>query len=328
MVIRTRSILLILSLFICGCAVKLPETPRDELDALYVADSHASKLLAAHAPIFLVRDHQDDFNRIGSPAARSKGPNEHEVYIDTETPVFYTSLKHFKVKGLQFTNLIYRVHFSRTPLPHLTSGKNVGLLVYVTLNANNRPILITTLHTCGCYLAFLPTSDLPKPVWPEDWPQEDQIVSGKKLPSILAAPAPGERLLIDLESETHRVRNISYIDPRDYHEEKLIKTGLQPMADLEKLVLGDRRVSFFETKGFRKGYVKGSRKRLEMLLMSWWAMDLFVGEDKALGPPADTGVDLYTSLKFWNRKRSNIWFFPEFLDYWGWHFDRLNLSDR
>jgi hypothetical protein len=52
--------------------------------------------------------------------------------------------------------------------------------------------------------------------------------------------------------------------------------------------------------------------------MSWWAMDLYVGEDKDFGPGEDTGTTFYTSLKFWDRKKSDMWNFNDFLSYWGW----------
>lgn len=52
--------------------------------------------------------------------------------------------------------------------------------------------------------------------------------------------------------------------------------------------------------------------------MSWWTFDLYIGNDKRLGDPAETGTVFYTSLKPWARDKSNMWFFADFLDYWGW----------
>ena len=328
MPIHFRNILVLLTIFFAGCALKLPEAPREDLDALYVVQNDSNDILTRNAPIFLVRDHPKSFNRIGAPSAKVIPPDDHEIYIDTENPLYYTLIQEFEIKGKPYTNLIYRIHFPETPLPRLTSGKNVGLLVYITLDAKNNILLVTTLHTCGCYLSFIPSSNLMKSVLPDNWPQTNQTVYGKKLPARFDPPKNGQHLVIDLDSETHRVRNIMYGTSLDFLNTKKIEAGLLPMGSLDRLSLAEKSVSFFETEGFRKGYVKNSRKRLEMLLMSWWAMDLFVGEDKALGPPEKTGVDFYTSLKFWARRRSNIWFFPEFLDYWGWHFDRLSVPDH
>jgi hypothetical protein len=76
--------------------------------------------------------------------------------------------------------------------------------------------------------------------------------------------------------------------------------------------------SFFEESGPRHGYVKGSAKPMEKLLMSWWALDLRVGEDKKLGDSADEGPVFYTSLKPWDRTASDMRIFAQFLSYWGW----------
>ena len=76
--------------------------------------------------------------------------------------------------------------------------------------------------------------------------------------------------------------------------------------------------SFYETEGPRKGFVKGSRKPLEMLLMGWMALDFRVGRDKKLAPRDEMSTTLYTSLKFWRRSDTDVWPFADFLRYWGW----------
>jgi hypothetical protein len=58
---------------------------------------------------------------------------------------------------------------------------------------------------------------------------------------------------------------------------------------------------------------------LERFFVSWWAFDWHVGEDKAYGPAEETGTVFYTSLKFWRRDVSDMWFFDRFLKYWGWN---------
>lgn len=63
----------------------------------------------------------------------------------------------------------------------------------------------------------------------------------------------------------------------------------------------------------------GWGKILERLLMSWWALDLYVGEDKAYSIHDKSGAVFYTSLKFWARQASDMKNFPEFLKYWGWN---------
>lgn len=90
------------------------------------------------------------------------------------------------------------------------------------------------------------------------------------------------------------------------------------MLDLYYLPYQDKTVSFFETEGSRKGYVKDNTKLLERFLISWWAFDFQVGEDKAYSTHDKSDTVFNTSLKFWARKASDLKDFPKFLDYWGW----------
>lgn len=266
-------------------------------------------------------DYQHDYNRIGAPAARHEASGQTRVFIDTSRPAIYTLVQKFTCGGRHYTNLIYRVHFPEVPWPNLSAGRNVGLLVYVTLNDRYEPLLITTLHTCGCYLALIPSSHLSRTSWPSDWAADRQEVYGERLPGLLAWPEPtsAERLVVSLRGETHRVMEVGLREVANPDAATPGPTAeLIPMAALERLPLDAGEVSFFEGKGGRKGYVRESRKVLERLLISWWALDARVGEDKALGPPEETGATLYTSLKFWDRRASDIWNFPEFLNYWGW----------
>jgi hypothetical protein len=316
---------LLLDVSLQGCAANRrlpPSTSPAATAALYIpiAEEADQELLQRHAPCFLIEEFQDDFNRIGSPSARSEADGGHEIYIDTDQPAIYTLVQPFSSRGKNYTNLIYRVHFPEVPWPRLTSGRNVGLLVYVTLDAQEEPILITTLHTCGCYLAMVPTSNLPSICWPSGWPEESQEVYGETLPAHLAWPdkIAAKRLVITLRGATHRVKAIDFREAGESAEVAKRTARMRPMNALERLPHGEETVSLFEQAGWRKGYVKGSSKPLERLLISWWAIDPLVGVDKALGPPEETGSNLHTSLKFWARKASNIWNFPEFLSYWGW----------
>ena len=80
-----------------------------------------------------------------------------------------------------YTNFIYRIHFPEVPFDwynlHITTGKNPGLLIIYTIeDPTAKLVLITTVHTCGCYLAFFPTEDLAKEAYPPNWPEETQCL--------------------------------------------------------------------------------------------------------------------------------------------------------
>ena len=128
------------------------------------------------------------------------------------------------------------------------------------------------------------------------------------------------RPVIFLRHGTHRVMEVS-VNSLNYVQDnyKTIPTPLIPVEQLKSLKLPDQRVtSFYHHDGWQRGYVKNSVKPLELLLMSWWTWDIFVGRDKEFGDSDDTGTVFYTSLKPWARKASDMWHFEQFLTYWGW----------
>lgn len=293
-----------------------------ELPLQYVAVKHDNSLLAKYAPVFILEDSTKNYNRIGTPAVRDNGSGAPDVYVDPLRSTIYSMEQKFRDEGAIYTNLIYRVHFERTPFNHLTAGRNVGLIVIITLNQKNKPLLITTVHTCGCYLAIIPTSNLSDKSYPKDWHLGDHNIYGESLPGLIEIKQPDDaqhKFVFRIRSETHRVMHLGLLaeDTAIPHSE-FVTAQLRPMDELRKLPFGNSEISFFETKGSRKGYVRNSQKPFERLLMSWWSMDWRVGEDKDLGPSEETGTTFYTSLKFWAWEKSDLWNFANFLKYWGW----------
>ncbi len=305
-----------------GCAVSVPPSPAPPL---WIYKAQGSIQNTAWAPAFVVYDHNETYNRIGRPTVRIAADGEEKVYIDPENPAVYFMKRTFTTKKAAYTNLIYRIHFSEVPFSlipfNLTAGKNVGLIVVITLDAGNHPVLVTTVHTCGCYLAIVPTSYLPKNDFPKDWHGKMIKVYGEHLPSLLefkgiAAP----RILVYLRPEVHRVMNL------EVHSDKallaspyrIIPMPIEPMSLLNRLPTPDGTTSFFYTDGVLKGHVKGSIKPWETLFLSLISLDPFVGSDKAYADPAETGNPFYTSLKPWRRNDSDMWNFSHFLHYWGW----------
>jgi len=167
----------------CGLSSNAVDSPQKA----YVAIDDGS-IFARYAPVFALQSYSESYNRIGAPAARLGEDGNEEVYIDTSSPVFYVQKQEFQTPNGAYTNLIYRVHFERVPFPHLTTGRNGGLFVVITLNSDGRPVLIFTAHTCGCYPAFVPTSYLPEERCPGGWDARGQRAFGQSLPGRLAYP--------------------------------------------------------------------------------------------------------------------------------------------
>lgn len=280
---------------------------------------------ARWSPAFVIYRHADRHNRIGRPRAARTRDGSETISVGLERPTIYVMTRDFTTARGTYTNLIYRVHFPKIPFSlipfHLTTGKNVGLMVVVTLDHNRRPVLVTSVHTCGCYKAIVPTTDLPQGSLPESWTPRPLEVYGERLPARLnykgvASP----RLLVHVRPDVHRIMNLEVVPDEQLASMRYEVIPLQSdtMEALTRLPLGDGVTSFFHETGLLKGYVKGSVKPLETILLSLPSLDLFVGADKIYADPEVSGNPFYTSLKPWRRDDSNMWFFDRFLRYWGW----------
>lgn len=328
--LRSAALLSVLAL-LSACA-----TIRPQYDTPQYGDAHFTAYVvndtqgdfSRFAPIFISERTDQPFNRIGKPRARIDDNDEAVIEVDPVEAVVFVDRQNFTTANGSYTNLIYRIHFEKTPfslLPfHITAGKNNGLLAVVTLDASNRPVLLTTVHTCGCFLAFTPTTLMPESAYPDGWSTDPQRVYGMTLPGLLELSEPfddQQRFTIFLKEETHRVMDIEVqtLEQIKRHN-PVTPLSIAPVADLMTLPLGDdgSTTPFFETSGSRQGYVKGSYKPFERLLISWWSFDWRVGEDKAFGDKSETGTVFYTSLKPWNRQSSDMWPFAEFLEFWEW----------
>ena len=151
--------------FLSGCAtqsVKDQNTTTQDQTAFITANN--DDLLQAFAPVFLINNDTEDYNLIGTPSVRIQPDNAQQVFIDPQQATLYAEKRDFTTTHDTYTNLIYRIHFKETPggiFPYyLGKGKNVGHIIIVTLNSNDKPVLYTSVHSCGCYLAFVPTTHL------------------------------------------------------------------------------------------------------------------------------------------------------------------------
>lgn len=320
-----RLLCLCIVLFLGACTTLSPVTTQPRM--AYVASaSSVDPVFAQFAPVFVHENDGQLYNRIGHAVARKDDDGDIRIVIDSGAPRFYVQQTRFEGERGNYQNLIYRIHFERVPqslIPfHITAGKNGGLLFIVTLNVENEPVLYTTVHTCGCYLAFIPTSYLAKAAYPEKWPELDQKVFGEKLPAQLTFDAQDKQEpypVITLKDGTHRVKGVKLRSMGEIANlYRTIITPLESMSALKRIPVEEQTISFYNTTGFKKGYVRNTVKPWELLLMSWWALDLNVGVDKEYGDSEQTGSIFYTSLKPWNRRASDMWHFAQFLNFWGW----------
>ncbi len=320
-----RIIFLLAALTLSACT-HLPTIPEAGPQPAYIVEPDRG-LFSIHSPVIVLDYPELSYNKIGTPKAELDAEGNQRIYVDPSRPSVYALRHDFETGRGKYTNLYYRVHFERVPfnlLPfNVSAGKNTGLIVVVTLNQEGEPLLYTTVHSCGCYLAIIPTTFLPDEAFPPRWRRGEQRVYGEKLPGLVSfaqGVARGYRAVIKLRSGSHRVRAFG-IEPEEEIQEayRLVSSPILALDALETLPMGDgSTTSFFETEGPRKGYVKGSNKPWEKLFISWWALDWRVGQDKIFSPGGPTDTTFYTSLKFWNRSASDMEDFAAFLRFWGW----------
>lgn len=280
-------------------------------------------MLSAIPPAFYVQSGEKQYNKIGTPGVTEKDGIP-LVEVNSASPTIYFEKNTFITARNTYTNNIFRIHFSEVPFGwcnvNITAGKNPGLLIIYTFDPADKLVLITTVHTCGCYLAFFPTEHLAKELYPPNWPQKTQSVYGYTLPSIISSQllTAKQPYYFTLESGTHRISDISHVAKFAQSQILAPTMAVEPMEKLYQLPYKDGTISFFESSGRRAGYVKNNSKILERFLISWWAFDWHVGEDKAYGKNDSSSTPFYTSLKFWQRTNSDMKDFPQFLNYWGW----------
>jgi len=317
--------IVVLAFIASGCAHHW-SLPPEEIHTIYAANSEEASLISKYAPVFLTYDYKNDYNRIGKPSGRINKEGKEQIYVDSDRPAIYYLEKEFSTERGRYTNLVYRVHFSKVPFSiipfNLTSGNNVGIIVVITLDEENHPLLVTSANTCGCYMAIVPTTYLPPEALPEDWKEESLEVYGEELPWILDyGEMKDPRLLVHVRPSVHRVMDLEIVDGVSLSRSKgfrAIQAPLEPMDDLENIPLDGETTSFFYDYGLQEGHVKNSIKFWETLLLSLVSWDFFVGADKVYGDNQKYHNPFYTSLKPWNRTASDMSNFSRFLEFWGW----------
>lgn len=319
---RLSLLLLLIAIPLCFSACCTRQQLQDN-EALYVAKPAPPGITAAQLPVFYVKAASQSYNKIGTPEITEEN-GVLRARVSSVKPTLYYEQANFTTAKETYTNLIYRIHFSQVPFGlcnlNITTGNNPGLLIIYTLNHSDKLLLITTVHTCGCYLAFFPTAELDPEAYPPHWPMGKQSVYGYTLPGRLpsALYSAGQPYFFTLESGNHRISNVTATPAYNPGLLPAHLLDIQSMENLYHLPYQDNSISFFENEGRREGYVKDNSKILERLLISWWAFDWHVGEDKAYGIYDSSKTPFYTSLKFWQRKNSDMKNFPQFLSYWGW----------
>lgn len=272
-------------------------------------DGEGAALLARFAPAFVVEEGTAEWNRIGTPALHRRAGVEWAC-VDPARPALYAERRAEEVGGRELWQLVYRVHFDQlafTAREVFSLHRNAGLLVLVTVDrAGEVPLLVTTVHTCGCWLGVVPTEALDAAALPAGWPAGRQEVAGESLPARLAVPAEGERIVVHLSTRSHRVRDLA-LGPGGSREH--VPLPLRRMDELHRLPIAGtagETASFFHEAGYLRGYVRGAWAPLEGLTLGLLTLDPRLGMDRDFGDPDVTGARFFTALVPWKREASRL----------------------
>lgn len=160
----------------------------------------AEILFATFAPTFEIET-GGDYDRIGP--LRWAGGETPEV--DVSRPTIYRRIAFTRYGAHTLLQLVYMIWFPERPQNNALdplSGKLDGIALRVTLDPSGRPLVYDSIHLCGCYHMFFPTSRV-KPIPPPD-PDVEWAFIPRTLPAI---DAP-QRLVVRVTSRSHYLTDI------------------------------------------------------------------------------------------------------------------------
>ncbi len=175
------------------------QRPRDALGLPQFEPGEAAALLAAHAPVLAIET-RGSFDHFGALHWREGSTTP---AVDTAMPVVYQRLATTRYRDQWLVQLVYTFWFPERPPRSrfdLLAGALDGVVLRLTLAADDgRPLLLDTIHACGCYHLFLPTAELQLRTG------APQHIEWAFTPTTLPAVQPGQRLVVILDSASHYV---------------------------------------------------------------------------------------------------------------------------
>jgi hypothetical protein len=180
--------------------------------------SERERLFATYAPVFAIET-DGNFDRIGRLFwASTLAPQ-----VDTSQPVVYRRLGYVRYASRTLLQLVYVAWFPERPRQgsfDVLGGHLDGVVWRVTLAPDGEPVLFDSIHPCGCYHMFFPTPRL------EPIPPPQPGIEWAFVPASLPAIAESERLIVEVQSRSHYLRNVSTAEASagiayqfvDYHQ--------------------------------------------------------------------------------------------------------------
>ncbi len=126
--------------------------------------------------------------------------------VDTEQPVVYQRDAQTLYRGQVLRQRVFTLWFPERPSSgrlDLLAGPLDGVIVRLTYAPDGSPLLLDTIHACGCYHLFFPADAVQLR---EGAPtHEEWAFAPARLPRLM----PGERLVVRIASATHYVSGVA-----------------------------------------------------------------------------------------------------------------------
>ena len=165
------------------------------LGMLRLNDREEARLFATYAPVFEV----ETTGVFDQPGALRWGDADVPL-VDTRKPVVYQRLTYTRYAGRTLVQLVYTLWFGERPVDKafdILAGRLDGMVWRVTLARDGEPLLFDTMHPCGCYHMFFPTSLAtvqPAPNSADEW---------ALIPATLPRVQDNEQLRLRIATRSH-----------------------------------------------------------------------------------------------------------------------------
>lgn len=248
-----------------------PPTAADEAIASHLAEASEAEALAFYAPVVVQQELPDaDYDASANKLGRA------EVYLDrahrvasrvnTDTPVVYSYVTHSLLAGEWHRQMNYQLWYpEHPPLASFDpeAGVTEGVLIRMTLDLENRPLLCETVFACGCFHRIFPIDALEK----EATETFGRIVSGRsplakdqsmKIEAIIpqsmgSFDTANSHPFVYVYGGKHFAGAVEFNGPRPSNSET-ITYEMRDADELEALPLPDgRTASFFQRDGLVRG---------------------------------------------------------------------------
>jgi hypothetical protein len=187
-------------------APSIASLPKDALGRVTPGDAERLALLAAYAPVWALQ--------VAGPAD-APGAIRFDAgglpRVDPASPDVYATLAWTRIGEQVLLQFVYQIWFDERPARgrlDLLAGRLDSVIVRITVDDDGVPVMLDTIHGCGCYHMFLPSPRLQRR------PPPAPFVEWAFVPAALPAWTPASRFQVRLEAATHYVVGVDAVTPR------------------------------------------------------------------------------------------------------------------